>query len=99
MSQESHAKGNKSPVYWGIFNPIRKNSYSMMSIGLVGFLTYFVLIKNFSLSGLVMVVAVAALLFLIWAQLKPGQFDIEAQHVFESVGNGRPTFLNVFSNT
>ncbi|MFQ5674763.1 MAG: hypothetical protein ACE5G1_02615 [bacterium] len=82
-----------------LYNPIRKNSYPMMAIGLIGVLTYFVLIKSFSISGLVMVSAVAGLLILIWAWLRPGQFDIEAKQVFESVGNGRPTFLNVFSNT
>lgn len=83
----------------GLYKPFRRNSYPIISILLIGTLTYFWIIKSFTYEGLVFVAAIAAFLLFNWVWLKPGHFKLEAKAVFDNIGNGRPTFLNIYSNT
>ncbi len=83
-----------------LYKPFRRNSYPIVSILLVGTLTYFWIIKNFTYEGLGFVTAIAAFLLFNWVWLKPGRSDIpDAKTVFNAIGDGKPTFLNIYSNT
>ena len=83
-----------------LYKPFRRNSYPIISILLVGTLTYFWIIKNFTYEGLGFVTAIAAFLLFNWVWLKPGRSDIsDAKTVFNAIGNDKPTFLNIYSNT
>ena len=81
------------------YKPFRRNSYPIVSILLVGALTYFWTIKTFTYEGLALVTAIAAFLLFNWVWLKLGHFKLEAKAVFDNIGNGQPTFLNIYSNT
>lgn len=62
-------------------------------------LGYFLIWKEASLSGVLMTGAGALGLILLWIWLRPGRSEITAaEDVFKTIGNGRPTFLNIFSN-
>jgi len=81
------------------YKPFRRNSYPIISILLIGTLTYFWIIKSFTYEGLGLVVAIAAFLLFNWVWLKPGRSDIpDAKTVFDAIGNDKPTFLNIYSN-
>ncbi|MFQ5603539.1 MAG: hypothetical protein ACE5HS_09755 [bacterium] len=82
-----------------IYKSIRKISYPLTSVLIVVVSGYFLLIKNYSHLHLLMVLAAAGGLVLIWFHLRPGASEIQnAEAVFKAVGNGRPTFLNIYSN-
>lgn len=84
----------------GLYKSFRRNSYPIISILLIGTLTYFWIIKRFTYEGLAFVTAIAAFLLFNWVWLKPGRSDItHAKTVFNAIGNGKPTFLNIYSNT
>ena len=83
-----------------IYKHLRRNSYPIISILLVGTLTYFWIIRNFTYEGLGLVTAIAVFLLFNWVWLKPGRSDIsDAKTVFNAIGDGKPTFLNIYSNT
>ncbi|MCH8020349.1 hypothetical protein IIA28_12080 [candidate division KSB1 bacterium] len=83
-----------------LYKPFRRNSYPIISILLVGTLTYFWIIRNFTYEGLGLVTAIAVFLLFNWVWLKPGRSDIsDAKTVFNAIGDGKPTFLNIYSNT
>ena len=84
----------------GLYKPFRRNSYPIISILLFGTLTYFWIIKSFTYEGFALVTAIAAFLLFNWLWLKPGRSDIaDAKTVFNAIGNDKPTFLNIYSNT
>ena len=58
------------------YKPFRRNSYPIISILLVGTLTYFWIIRNFTYEGLILVTAIAVFLLFNWVWLKPGRSDI-----------------------
>ncbi len=83
-----------------LYKPIRRNSYILVSALILGVLSYFMIIRTYRVEGLVVVVATALFLLTVWLALRPGESDVvDADAVISAVGNGRPTFLNVYSNT
>ncbi len=83
-----------------LYKPFRRNSYPIVSIVLVGTLTYFWIIKNITYEGLGFITAIAAFMLFNWVWLKPGRSEIsDAKTVFNAIGNDKPTFLNIYANT
>ncbi|NIR48334.1 hypothetical protein GWO43_07700 [candidate division KSB1 bacterium] len=82
-----------------LYKPIRKISYLLTSALIVALLVYFLLVKNFSLVGLFLVIGTSLLFFFLWLKLHPGPSEVtDATQVIQAIGNGRPTFLNIYSN-
>lgn len=81
------------------YRPVRRYSYPLTSSLIVLALTYFLLVKRFSVLGLCIVVGGASLLFFLWAWQRPGTSRVSrSEEVVTAIGDGRPTFLNVYSN-
>ena len=82
-----------------VYKPIRRNSYTLTSVMIIVVLGHYFVIRSFSLTGIFVVVVTALLLLVIWLRLRPGRSEVaSADEVTQTVGNGRPTFLNVYSN-
>ncbi|MFQ5639001.1 MAG: hypothetical protein ACE5IR_13540 [bacterium] len=82
-----------------VYKPIRRNSYSLTSAMILAVLGYYFVIRSFSLTGIFIVGGTALLLLVIWLRLRPGKSEVASVgEVTQAVGNGRPTFLNVYSN-
>ena len=87
-------------IIFDLYKSFRRVSYPIVSILLVGTLTYFWIIKSFSYEGSFLVTAIAVFLLFNWVWLRPGRSDItDAKTVFKAIGNDKPTFLNIYSNT
>ncbi|MFQ6113401.1 MAG: hypothetical protein ACE5NG_04840 [bacterium] len=71
----------------------------MTAFVLILILTYYFLIKSFSLPGLFIVLAVLTVIIAFWLWQRPGRSEaLEADKVLKAIGNGRSTFLNIYSN-
>jgi len=78
---------------------IRSNSYRLTAAAIWIFLVYKFLIENFTPLGMIIVVGAAGLLILGEHVLRPGHSEVQsAEQVLRAIGNGRPTFLNIYSN-
>lgn len=77
----------------------RRYSYVITSVLIVIILAYFLLWKEFSLVGMLLTIGTSAAIFLLWIWLRPGETDVtDAKQVYEAIGNGHPTLLNIYSN-
>ncbi len=82
-----------------LYRPVQSNSYRLIAAAILMFLAYQFLIKSFTPLGLFIVVGAAGLLILGWFILRPGDSEVQnAEQVLQALGNGRPTFLNIYSN-
>lgn len=82
-----------------IYARFRRVSYPLVSVLTVGILLYYLVLKNFTVLGLIVVVAVTLFLIVFWLWQHPGRSEItSAEEVFQAIGNGQATFLNVYSN-
>lgn len=82
-----------------LYKPIRRYSYAMTSVLLIVALAYFLIWQEFSLFGVLITGGVALGIFLLWLWLRPGTSEVSAaEQVYQAIGNGRPTFLNIYSN-
>jgi hypothetical protein len=78
---------------------VRSNSYRLTAAAIWLFLVYHFLIKSFTPFGLLVIVGAAGLLILGEFVLRPGHSEVQnAEQVLQAIGNGRPTFLNIYSN-
>lgn len=86
-------------TFLDFYKPIRRYSYPLTAVLVVLALAYFFVYKKVSLLGAVLVPAAAAACWFLWLKLRPGTSEItRAEQVLAAIGNGRPTFLNVYSN-
>ncbi|RMF66099.1 MAG: hypothetical protein D6743_06970 [Calditrichaeota bacterium] len=82
-----------------LYRPVRRFSYPLTSVLILALEAHFFLLKSFSFWGLGIVAGTAALLGVLWLRLRPGQsMIVSAGQVYSAIGNGRPTFLNIYSN-
>jgi len=82
------------------YKTVRRYSFLITSIIILSFVIYkYLLTQDPQLHSYLIVLGVAAALFGIWFWLHPGTMqNITVDEVLKSLGNGRPTFLNVYSN-
>ncbi|RMD90793.1 MAG: hypothetical protein D6813_08600 [Calditrichaeota bacterium] len=83
-----------------LYKPVRRYSFLITSLIILGFVIYkFLLTQDPQLHGYLIVLGIAVGLFTIWFWLHPGTMqNITVEQVLKNIGNGRPTFLNVYSN-
>ncbi|MFQ5709729.1 MAG: hypothetical protein ACE5HO_19925 [bacterium] len=82
-----------------LYKPIRKNSYPLTALLITAILAYKFLWQSFSLPGLFIFFGAVATLAGLWFWQRPGRSQVShARQVVDAIGNGRPTFLNIYSN-
>jgi len=60
------------------YKPIRKFSYPLTAVLLVGFLAYYLLWQQFNLMRLLVVLAATLFLLILWLKLRPGHSEIKS---------------------
>lgn len=82
-----------------LYKPIRRYSYLITSVLIVIALAYFLIWKQPGLWAVLVTVSAVLVILVLWAWLRPGPTEIkDAKQVYEAISNGRPTFLNIYSN-
>lgn len=82
-----------------LYKPVRRFSYPLLAILILVVMGYYFFRAQITALEVLLILSIAAFLTMLWLWQRPGASEVaHAEEVLNAIGNGRPTFLNVYSN-